>query len=90
VYGFRSTDPRALRVEPDPVGVDNDLALLAMASLARIIVCAWGTHVSPERAAHVRKMLAPIAPLHYLKLNKGGTPCHPLYQRADLPPRPWT
>ena len=27
--------------------------------------------------------------LHALKLNKDGTPAHPLYLRGDLKPTPW-
>jgi hypothetical protein len=89
VYGFRSTDPRALRGEKDPVGIENDAYLCAMACLSSLIVCAWGTHVPDERADAVRSLLEQVRPLHFLRLNKGGSPCHPLYLPSALKPQPW-
>lgn len=90
VYAWRSTDPRALRAAEDPVGAENDYYLGLMAAISSTIVCAWGNHCAPARAAAVRSLMSNFQPLHYLRLNKGGSPCHPLYLPANLRPQPWT
>jgi hypothetical protein len=42
LFAWRSTDPAELRRVPDPVGPDNDEALVEAAHRAQLIVCAWG------------------------------------------------
>ena len=43
-FALRSTDPGVLRTVVDPVGPDNDDAILKMAKMAGQVVCGWGTH----------------------------------------------
>lgn len=43
-FAFRATDPQAMKVEPDPVGRDNDAFLFYLARRAGRLVCAWGNH----------------------------------------------
>jgi len=44
LFALRSTDPKALYTEFDPVGPENDYWLKKMASAADRIVLAWGEH----------------------------------------------
>ena len=81
LFALRSTDPKALYSHPDPVGPDNDEALLAAAASATTVVAAWGVHgalhgrgdqvMTALRQAGVRLMA--------LGRTKDGHPRHPLY-----------
>jgi hypothetical protein len=88
IFGWRSTDPAALRVVKDPVGRGNDRAILKAATESKIVVCAWGNHGEHlGRGAAVLKMLrAQNLPVHCLKLNAAGHPAHPLYLPGTLTP----
>jgi hypothetical protein len=88
LYALRSTDPKALWSASDPIGPDNDDHIRKLAECSDMTVCAWG-QPGPvkERALHVRGLL-PEA--HCLKLNKDGSPGHPLYLPKVLTPQVWT
>jgi hypothetical protein len=90
VYALRSTDPRGLWKVADPVGPDNDAAILAACERAELIVCAWGKNAKPARVAELQRLLAgQAAKLHALKTNGDGSPGHPLYLPGSLLPRPF-
>ena len=91
LFALRSTDPAALKNHPEPIGPENDAALLIEAVKARLVVCAWGAVGNLfNRPAAVRGMLEEHGvELHFLSLTRGGEPGHPLYLRADLKPQPW-
>lgn len=91
VFAWRATDPGEMKVARDPVGKGNDAAILAAASDAQIVVCAWGNHARHlGRSRAVLELLrgAGVA-LHALRLNANGEPAHPLYLPARLRPVPW-
>ena len=96
LFAWRSTEPRALLDVDDPVGVDNDTAILALAKEASLIVCAWGSHtflrrMLAERAlAVVRALTEADHQLHVLGLNQDGMPKHPLYLPKSLQPVLWS
>src|SRR5262245_8199492 len=87
VFGWRSTDPKALAGVRDPVGKGNDAAILQAARESSLVVCAWGKH-GTGRAEQIRKLLGGI-PLHVVKLTGTGQPGHPLYLRKSLKAAPW-
>ena len=87
IFGWRSTDPQALRRVRDPVGVGNDAAILRAARQSDLVVCAWGNH-GLDRSKQVRELLAGIQ-LHALKITGAGEPGHPLYLRKSLKAAPW-
>ncbi len=88
IFGWRATDPEAMKAARDPVGRGNDRAILRAARESAIVVCAWGNHGAHlDRSAQVKKLLkaAKIQP-RVLRMNAGGEPAHPLYLPAGLRP----
>lgn len=91
IYALRSTDPTALYTSDDPVGPENDAAILESVAGAGLVVCAWGAHGNlHQRGENVLQLLRAtgVTP-HYLKLNNDGTPKHPLYVGYDVKPQAW-
>ncbi len=81
IFAYRSTDPGALYDLSDPIGPENDAAILAQASRAGLVVCGWGKHGALHgRGNAVLSMLrsAGVKP-HALQINGDGSPKHPLY-----------
>jgi len=88
VFAWRSTDPQALYEVDDPIGPDNDATILREVRSAGVVVCAWGKHAAlRDRGREVLAGLrvAGVVP-KALKLNKDGSPQHPLYIRDDTVP----
>lgn len=90
LFAYRATRPADLRAALDSaVGPDNDDHIRAATRSADLVVAAWGAWKFAEpRAREVRRIVEPIAMLHYLALSKSGAPCHPLYLRNNLKPTP--
>lgn len=93
LFAYRSTDPDHLGTVEDPVGPDNDFCIGRM--LDRVtgdggdVICGWGSQRgSRDRAQHVLKMIraAGLIPMA-LRVNKDGSPMHPLYIRKDATPQ---
>lgn len=91
IFAWRDTDPRAMRAAADPVGPDNDAAIMAAAAWADRVVCAWGTHGAHlSRGPHVETLLRTTAkPLYHLGLSMAGHPKHPLYIAYTQHPQIW-
>ncbi|MCX4885927.1 DUF1643 domain-containing protein [Streptomyces sp. NBC_00847] len=81
LFGLRSTDPRALRHHPDPVGPLNDVFIRQATSGAHTVVAAWGAGgVEHGRGPRVAETLtARRVPLQCLGRTSTGQPRHPLY-----------
>ncbi len=92
IFAWRSTDPAGLRACEDPVGPDNDTALIEIARRARIVVCGWGVHGWLHgRGTIVRALLEREGvELHVLGRTKDGHPRHPLYLPSDAAPEAWS
>lgn len=96
IFAWRDTDPRAMRAAPDPVGPDNDAAILESCGWAGgqqdRIIAAWGTHGAfLDRGPTVERLLrAQPQPLHHLGLTLGGHPKHPLYISYSQSPILWS
>jgi hypothetical protein len=91
IFAFRATDPRVMRAEANPVGSENDVAILNSLPWADAIVCAWGNHgLHLNRGKAVEEMLRQAgATLSHLGLTGQGQPRHPLYVGYDQKPVPW-
>lgn len=94
VYGLRSTDPKGLWKVDDPVGADNDAAIARATQESHFVVAAWGKHAPIERVRVVLGTIRDVphgsAKLRALKLNKDGSPAHPLYLKSSSTPIPWS
>lgn len=90
LFAYRATDPDDMKTAPDPVGPENDSAILETAMAAGAVVCAWGNHGAYQnRAAVVVDILRQSGvTLRCLRVTKAGAPQHPLYLRSDLTPIP--
>jgi len=91
IFAWRATDPRDMRGADDPVGPENDRAILDGCDWADSVICAWGTH-----GAHLGRggvvaalMQATGRELLHLGLTKAGHPRHPLYIGYAVQPVPW-
>ena len=82
LFAYRSTDPKKLQLVKNPEGKDNKTILLGMINTTKLVICAWGNHYGPPPL-----YLQKITKLYYLKVNKDGTPAHPLYLRKSLFPQ---
>ena len=91
IFAWRDTDPRAMRTAADPVGPENDRAILAVLGWADQVICAWGTHGAHlNRGAAVEAMMrATGKQLFTLGLTQAGHPKHPLYIGYQQQPAPW-
>ena len=89
IFGWRATDPGALRRVRDPVGSGNDAAIVRAARESTLVVCAWGNHGAlQERSTTVRDLLK-RRELHVLHVNASGEPAHPLYLKGSLTAKRW-
>jgi hypothetical protein len=91
IFAWRDTDPQAMRRAVDPVGPENDAALIEAAAWADRVICGWGNHGAHlGRGPAVEALLrATGRPLHHLGLSKAGHPKHPLYIAYAKGPEPW-
>lgn len=91
LFALRATDPGMLRQAADPVGPENDAAILAAAEEAAMVLCGWGVHGRLcGRADAVEAMLrARGHGLWHLGLTQGGAPRHPLYVAGAAVPQRW-
>jgi hypothetical protein len=91
IFALRSTDPKNLYSEVDPVGLDNDYWLVQVALTSDKVVCAWGSHGNyRDRGGLVERMLREQhIDLWQLRLTKKGEPSHPLYIPYNEEPKPW-
>ena len=91
IFAWRATDPRDTRAAGDPIGPENDAAILQSCPWADQVICAWGTHGAHlDRGAAVEALLrATKLPLFHLGLSKAGYPKHPLYIAYSEQPRLW-
>ncbi len=91
IFAWRDTDPRAMRRAADPVGPDNDAAILQGCEWADQIICGWGTHGAHlGRGAVVEGLLKGTGrALYHLGLTQAGHPKHPLYIAYAQQPERW-
>jgi len=92
IFGFRATDPKDLKKAKDPIGPQNDTAIIESARAAQMVICAWGGHGDhQDRHLQIQELLKEneIIP-HVLSLTKMGHPGHPLYIPYSKTPVAWT
>jgi len=91
IFAWRDTDPKRMRASADPVGPENDAAIVAGCHWADTIICAWGTHGAFNgRGRDVANLMAGSGKIIcHLGLTKDGYPKHPLYISYAQEPVKW-
>lgn len=85
-FALRSTDPGALYRAQDPIGAENDAAILRARDISERVICAWGVHGAfMGRGAGVLELIGRERASH-LGLTKHGHPKHPLYLARTTKP----
>jgi hypothetical protein len=89
LFALVSTDLRAVKRHPEPVGKDNDIHIRRAAARIPTIFIAWGTHGRHlNRDREVLGLLAELGQpdLFCFGTNQDGSPKHPLYLPGRLKP----
>ena len=87
IFALRSTDPKGLKLVDDPIGPDNDDAIVKLTKRADLVIVGWGTHATlNDRHAQVIELISSVCTPMCLGVTKHGFPKHPLYLKADLEP----
>ena len=91
IFAYRSTDPKIMRLQKDPIGPENDKIIIKSANWSNNIICAWGTNGSHlNRGKKIEALLrAKNFTLTHLGLSKDGHPKHPLYISYKVSPENW-
>ncbi len=87
LFAFCSYDPKVLLKVKDPIGPKNDTILQNLILKSEDIVLIWGNNGNYlKRNEKVLKLIKnPLC----LKINKNGSPTHPLYLKSGLKPIPY-
>lgn len=85
---WRGTDPTTLPADPEAVGQFNDAHIWTAALAAELVVCGWGKLGGSQGPSVLRLIRDAGKVPHALRLNKDGSPQHPLYLPGDLQPFP--
>lgn len=89
LFAIRGADPTIIKMHSNPVGPDNDTAIIGMADSVSEVICAWGAHGSHlSRDESVCRMLAGRR-LSTIKRTKDGSPGHPLYVKSTADRSPF-
>lgn len=97
LFGWRSTDPKALRTAADPIGEADRYIERYLGLPEEMMIAAWGDGgLLPGRGRHPRwrDAVGLICgdmgkPLHCLGLTNAGQPRHPLRLAYSLEPTLW-
>ena len=87
LFAYRATKPKDMKATPEPVGNDNNSILVELYNKADITIAAWSADGNFKNRDKEVQLLLPK--LHVLKINKDGSPGHPLYLKKSLTPMPW-
>lgn len=88
VRAWRETNPKLVPADPEAIGPDNDRHIVQACLGAELVVCGWGK-LGGARGPVALDLIRRAGKVpHALKLNQDGSPCHPLFLKADLKPFP--
>lgn len=83
LFAYIATNPKDMLIADDPIGIDNNRWISQICN-NRDTIAVWSNHGKHRnRDVDVKKL---IANLKCLKINKNGTPAHPLYLSKDIIP----
>jgi len=92
IFAWRDTDQRKMRAALDPIGPENDAAILEACQWGDQLIAALGTHGAHlNRGPQVEALLrASGRSVLHLGLSNAGHPKHPLYIAYTQRPEVWT
>lgn len=90
LFALRTPYPKEMMADPDPVGPENDAALLDAANRCEKIVAAWGVCGEFQARADAVVRLFAGRDLWCLGTTQDGHPRHPLYVAAKQLLVRWT
>ncbi len=91
-FALRSTSPKALFTEADPIGPCNTLPFIGN-SLEGVTIAAWGRTIQSKKWANWyrgHEIASAIIGLKCFRKTPSGHPEHPLYLPGDLKPVPFS
>lgn len=84
LFAYRAKTPSLLRQVEDPIGQENDRAILKLTERVETIVLAWGNWGTLKgRDRGVIQLLNSHPTLYCLGITKLGQPRHPLYLKGN-------
>jgi hypothetical protein len=83
---WRETHPRELPNDPKAIGPLNDEWILAAAESSDLIVCGWGKLGGKRGRRVAHDLRRSGVRLHALRVNRDGSPVHPLYLPGNSVP----
>ena len=93
LFAWRSTDPRTLRMVPDPIGPMNLANVYDVTRSTPTIICGWGQDPAVTTWGQAERVINDLRALgrtlSALKINADGSPAHPLYLSGELKPIPF-
>ncbi len=89
-FAFVSQDPKGMYEAEDPIGPLNDETIRRTIAREGVVatICGWGK-IGAHRGRDKHLMAMLPGQLSALKLNKDGSPSHPLYLPANSPLLPF-
>ena len=88
LFAFRATLPKDLKNSKHPVGRNNNQFIIHAHIEASMTIAAWGN--DGDLFNRDQEVLEIISNPMCLKVNKTGQPAHPLYQKKDIKPKPYS
>ena len=89
IFAYRATDPKVMKAAADPVGEENEYAIVTVCQGSKLVIAAWGAHGSyrdqDRRVIELAEKY--FGGLDCLGTTKHGFPKHPLYLRSDSQPQ---
>jgi hypothetical protein len=89
VRAWRETNPKLVPADPEAIGPDNYNHIIEACLASELVVCGWGKLGGVSQGLYTLGLVIGAGKVpHALKLNKDGSPCHPLYLASRLMPVP--
>lgn len=88
-FAYRATDPEEMKIQRDPIGEDNDKALVAVANTVSCVIACWGVDGSFRGRELILCGLLANVDLYCMGRTQEGHPRHPLYLPNNAPRELW-
>lgn len=90
LFAWRDTSPNQMKLQPEPIGPENDFWLTRIARDADLVVAAWSQHGGfLGRSKDVLTLLPDRPKILRMGTGKNPEPWHPLYLPDSTEPMEW-